>query len=206
MGEVNQARAYGVRVLPTSARPGEAYWRIVEVRHLTPAENRGKHNIYVDAVDEHGQRVRNRELLIAYTWEGRRADEPAPPRPLDKPDSEPAGNIEINLGQVIRLWLADQQPSDAVEGIHTNHPDELGPAGERWNSIGHHSFYVKFQRTAAVGVDGDNGGDNGSGGNGGSSPNGDLVAMVQALHLEVTALRRWQNTMTAWLERLTGEL
>ncbi len=31
--------------------------------------------------------------------------------------------------------------------MHTNHPDEPGPGGELWNSVGHHSFHVVFQRT-----------------------------------------------------------
>ena len=37
-----------------------------------------------------------------------------------------------------------------VENIHTNHPDQHGPGGEVWNSTGHHSFYVVFQRTKSV--------------------------------------------------------
>jgi len=43
--------------------------------------------------------------------------------------------------------VADTLPSDRVENLHTKHADEPGPNGEIWNSIGHHSFYVIFQRT-----------------------------------------------------------
>lgn len=207
MAEVNQARDYGVRILPTTARPGQEYWRVVTVAHLTPNQNRGRHNVFVDVLDAQGNKMRNAALRIAYTWEGRRADEPAPPQPLDKPDGEPAGNLVIGKGQVIRLWLADERrPSDAVEGIHTNHADELGPNGEIWNSIGHHSFYVQFQLTKAIGVDGGEGTGNGGGNGGSAPPNGDLIAMVQALQLEVAELRRWQRQWDLFFRNMVGEL
>lgn len=205
MGEVNGARAYGVRVLPTSVRPGQVYWRVVEVRHLTPNENRGKHNIYVDAVGPDGQRWVQPSLRIGWTWEGRRADEPAPPKPLDKPAGEPMGNIDLGKGQVTRIWLIDDVPSDAVEGMHTNHPDERGPNGEIWNSTGHHSFYVKLQLATAGGIVVDEGTGPSTGGEI-PPPSSDLVAMVQALQLEVAELRRWQAKVKACWQAMIGEL
>ncbi len=39
------------------------------------------------------------------------------------------------------------EPSDRVENLHTQHPGEPGQHNESWNSVGHHSFYVVFQRT-----------------------------------------------------------
>jgi hypothetical protein len=72
--------------------------------------------------------------------------------PLDKPDSEPAGNIAMFKGQIVSVWMNGlagdaTDKSDRLENIHTNHPDEPLPDGELWNTIGHHSFYVIFQRT-----------------------------------------------------------
>lgn len=148
MTDINQARAYGVRILPASVAPGRAYWRCVSVRHLTPNENRGKHNIYVDAIDSAGDRVRDPNVRIGWTWEGRRPNEIARPAPLDKSPAEPMGNIPLDWGQVMRVWIDSPQPSDAVEGMHSNHPDERGPNGEIWNSKGHHSFALVFQLTA----------------------------------------------------------
>lgn len=205
MGEVNQARAYGVRVLPTSVRPGDAYWRVVEVRHLTPPENRGKHHIYVDLIDTAGQRVAADGLLIGWRWEGQRAEERAEPARLDKPLGEPMGNVPMNWGANVRIWISDpRRPSDAVEGLHTDWPDE--PWGnEKWNTTGHHSFYVRFQlaQAGAVTPGGGTGGEGtGNGGTGGGSTGGnegapELVAMVQALRVEVAELRqfqqRWEN-------------
>jgi hypothetical protein len=89
-GPVNEAEAYGVRVATAEVEPGAEYWRLVKVRHLTPLENQGKHNAFVDAVDENGLRVRDPNLRIGWTWEGRSPEEQAEPKRLDKPDDEAA--------------------------------------------------------------------------------------------------------------------
>jgi hypothetical protein len=158
---VNQAEAYGVRVVTAQEEgkvaPGGKYWRLVRVRHLSPEENQGKHNAFVDAVDENGVRVRDPALRIGWTWEGRTPGETAEPKALDKPDSEPAGNVDIYGGMRLGVWITgDGLPSDRAESLHTNHPDEPGPNGELWNSIGHHSFALLFQRSVA-GEDGGGG-------------------------------------------------
>ena len=143
----NQAAHMGVRIQEATAAPGADYWKAVNVRHLPPEENRGKHHIYVDAIDEGGQRVRNPELRIAYTWEGRRDDEAAPPKPLDKPDNEPAGNLDVYKGQIITAWLqGDGLPSDRVIGLHTDHEDQPAADGGNGNTRFHHSFHLTFQR------------------------------------------------------------
>lgn len=149
---INDAAAYGVRIVSAEVAEGESYWRVIGVHHLTPEENRGKHNVFLEALDENGQRVRNPIAWAGWTWEGRRPEEAANPVPLDKPDNEPANNIVMHFGQIVSVWINGLTPdaaaiSDQVENCHTSHPDELGPSGEVWNSIGHHSFYVVFQRT-----------------------------------------------------------
>lgn len=147
----NQAADYGASIQTVDVAPGVTYWKVVSVRHLSPDENRGRHNIYVDAVDEAGQRVRDANLRIHYTWEGRREDEPADPKPLDKPDNEPAGNLDVYKGQIITVWLADDGlSSDRVAGLHTDHDDEPASDGGNGNTRFHHSFYVRFQRAQAA--------------------------------------------------------
>lgn len=207
MSDVNQARDYGVSILPAAGvTPGVEYWRVVEVRHLTPTQNQGKHNVYVDAVDVAGKRVRDPNLRIYWDWAGRRADEARPGLvPLDKPDNEPAGNVAIEKGQHVLLWIVGGNlPSEAVDNLHTDHGDELGPNGERWNSAGHHSFYVKFQRTVAQ-----------AGtvpGTGNPQPDGpatvptDIAAEVASLRAGVDALKRWQQTVIAAFARMEGDL
>lgn len=126
---------YGVRV----HRPPKADWVVVEARHLSPEENKGKHHIYVDALDEHGKRVEGARLC--WGWDGGGEQ---PPIKMDKPIGEPMCNIPVYKGQMIAVWMGEH--SDVVTGLHTMHPDELGPNGEKWNSVGHHSFYICFQK------------------------------------------------------------
>lgn len=143
----NDASDYGVRIAEADVNPGETYWRVIGVHHLTPEENQGKHNAFVEVLDENGERVHDPSLRIGWTWEGRRDDERADPVPLDKPESEPAGNVPIQSGMNLEVWIQGDGQSDHVVNMNTRHPDELGPNGEHWNSFGHHSYYVVFQRT-----------------------------------------------------------
>lgn len=206
----NQAGAYGVKVVPADVFEGEHYWKAIGVRHLTPEENKRNHHVYVDVVDETGQRVIDPQLRIRWDWEGRRPDEVADPKPLDKPAGEPAGNVPMNMGQVVSLLIGgDGLESDVVSGMHTNWPDE-----GTGNTRGHHSFYVRFQRVvAATTTDGGRPTTDGSDTTNGSGDNGELSAQVAALQGELAALQgelaavqRWQNTVAAWMKELTGEL
>ena len=155
---VNQAEGYNVHLTPAAVTAGQCYWHVTSARHLSPEENRGRHNVFVDALDENGQRCRMPTLRIGWSWAGRRPDEQAPLKPLDKPDNEPAGNVDLYAGQHLEAWIeGDGLPSDHVVNLHTDHPDEPGPGGQLWNSRGHHSFHVIFQRTRKTAVDGEDG-------------------------------------------------
>ena len=196
----NQATGFGAVVTPATVGAGEKWWRVVQVRHLPQEENGRRHHVYVDAVDEAGQRVQDARLRIAWDWEGRRQDEQAPPVPLDKPVGEAAGNVPIEKGQIIRVAITgDGLASDVVSGLHTNWPDE-----QPGNTVGHHSFHVIFQRAVAQATTP-------------TQPtepetptmppdNKDLSAQVAALQRQVAALECWQNTVTIWLKQLEGEL
>ena len=145
---LGDAATYGVALERPDVADGESYWRITGVHHLTPDENRGRHVVFADAVDEAGNRVSDPNLRLRWGWEAQRENEQAPLRSFDKPQNEPATNVDVYSGQ--HIWVdvvGDNQISDRVVNMHTNHPDEHGPNGENWNSIGHHSFYVVFQRT-----------------------------------------------------------
>jgi hypothetical protein len=146
---------YNVRLVEAEVAEGETYWKVIGIHHLLPEENRGNHHVYLEALDENGQRIRPM-AWADFTWEGRRPDEQAGPVQMDKPDSEPAGNIALHDGQKVTVWMRGLQrdagdKSDRVENLDIVHPDEPGPSGELWNSIGHHSFYVVFQQTVKAG-------------------------------------------------------
>jgi len=190
MGEINLARGYGVRVLPT-ANTGMPYWKVVVVRHLSPAENMGKRNVYVDVVDEGGKRLEDKTLRIGWRWEGQRPDEASPPAPLDKPSSEPAGNIPLNPNQKMTVWVIGRYlASEAVEGLHSMHPDEYTSDNVRGNYTAHHSFYIRFALTKPTTEE--------------APPTGPLAKLD--LQTQIDALDRRLAKAEAWLERLIGEL
>jgi len=129
----NDAEPYGVTV----EKVDTPHYRAIGVHHLTPDENRGLHNVFVEVIDARGERVRG--IPVAYTWRGRRDDQEAPPVAVDKSDDEPGANIPMGLNQFLTVWVTGPGPSDRVAGLATVFPDE--GAG---NYMGHHSFLVVF--------------------------------------------------------------
>ncbi|MEM7344823.1 MAG: carboxypeptidase-like regulatory domain-containing protein [Chloroflexota bacterium] len=150
---INDARQkYGVRIKEASVAEGETYWKVIGVHHLEPRENFGNHHVYMEALDEEGNRVKNPPAWVEWTWQGRRPDERADPVILDKPVAEAGGNLSMHFGQIVSIKVKGtnrdgQDKSDWAENMHTAHPDERLGDGSLLNSIGHHSFYVVFQRT-----------------------------------------------------------
>lgn len=146
------AATYGVKIVEADVAEGEVYWRVIGVHHLLPRENFGNHHVYIEALDEEGRRIQPPVAWAGWTWRGRRPDERVDPVPLDKPTTEAAGNITMHFGQVVSVWINGRardasEKSDRVEELHTTHPDEPLPDGAILNGLGHHSFYVVFQRT-----------------------------------------------------------
>lgn len=135
----NEAERYGVRV-EMSAMAN--CWRCIGVRHLTGDENRSRHHVFVECLDEAGQRLRG--PVLRWKWAD---DGPVRNVRFDKPADEPAADIPIDYHATVRCWIADDLPSDVVTGLHARHADEDGSAGSpTGNTLGHHSYYVVFQR------------------------------------------------------------
>lgn len=133
---INDAGAYGVRVVVADVAPGVAYWRAVRVHHLTPAENGGRHHLFLDALDEAGDRIFGAQARV--TWPG-----DAQTITVEKPVGEPGANFPLWKWQIVAVEMLGL-PSDRVENLHTGHPDE--PPGLD-NTLFHHSFAVDFQRS-----------------------------------------------------------
>lgn len=127
----NDAAQYAASINPAQTPTA---WRCIGIYHLKPEENNGRRNVFVDVLDESGNRTR--QPRIAWTWW---LDAPTQYRKLDKPDSEPAADIPIDSGATITLRVADGF-SDSVGNLHTRWADE--GSGNSW---GHHSYYVVFQ-------------------------------------------------------------
>lgn len=138
---MNDAEAYGVAVQLQTLPTGTRYWKAVRIHHLLPAENHGNHHIYVDLLDEAGNRITGGQVRV--TWPG--GEEIVT---IDKPAGEPGSNFPMwkhQVCEVIALGLSGANlPSDRVTGLHTTHPDE--PPG---NTLFHHSFAIDFQQAQA---------------------------------------------------------
>ena len=144
--ERNEARHYGVVIVPALVLPPSThYWKAVLVRKLGVGENGGRHAVFVDVFDENGKPCRGRsDILVAWGWEGQRADERAAPKHLDKPEGEPMAVID--LYPRAKTWvqlISDSVPCERVQGITSALADE-GPDV----TYGHHSFYVRYQKVA----------------------------------------------------------
>jgi len=134
----NDAEAYGVKVEKAQG----ALYRAIGVHHLKPVENNGLHNVFLMVVDDQGKAIRG--IPVGWDWIGRHPDQHAVPVALDKPDTEPMGNIPMGQGQTVTVWVAGAGPSDRVSGLSTTHPDEA--AG---NTLYHHSFLVVWRAGGA---------------------------------------------------------
>lgn len=146
----NNAEAAGVSI--KKATPdnqgslASELWRLVGIRQLTAAESGSNQYLYVDLVDQNGQPIRGAAPLIAWTWEGRRANEPAPPARPDKPVTEAAANIGLGAGQKISVWIQDGNiPSDSAANLQAAPP--RAPSG---SDTGPRSFYVLFQKQSVA--------------------------------------------------------
>jgi hypothetical protein len=107
----------------------------VRVHHLTPDENQGRHHIFLDALDEAGNRSFGARARVA--WSGGEQT-----ITVEKPIGEPGVNFPMWKWQICAVEMLDL-PSDRVENLHTGHPDE--PPGLN-NTLFHHSFEVVYQR------------------------------------------------------------
>lgn len=137
--DTGDTQKYEITIKPVTVLVGGMYWRIIGVYHLTGSENGGKHNLFLDCLNEWGDVIRPARIL--WGWEGQRQNEIANPVVLDKPMNEPGGNIGIYWGQ--KIWaMPDEYPAETIIGVHTMYADE-----EQGNTLGHHSFYVAWQLT-----------------------------------------------------------
>jgi hypothetical protein len=136
--DINDAVAYGVRIEPVTVSAGQPCWKVIKVHHVTPEENNRLHHIFIDALDEKGERLYGTKLRV--TWQSGEGE-----AVIDKPLSEPGTNIPMWKKQVCAVEVMDL-PSDRVVNLHTAHPDE----GEG-NTLYHHSFEIIFKKTVQGG-------------------------------------------------------
>lgn len=134
---------YGLILQPVNDTPvGMDYYKIVHIKHYEVGENGGypgRHNLFMDVLDQNGQRVYGAVIAI------KNNDLPIVQAVVDKPANEPGTNVPIEKNDTLYAWMDGTWTalqSDVIGNIHTRHPDEGDDV--RW---GHHSFLVKWQLT-----------------------------------------------------------
>ena len=133
---INDAEAYGVEIIPADVEPGQVYWKAIRVHHLTPEENNGRHHIFLDAIDEAGERLYG--ALFAILWDGG-----SDTVTIEQQPPEAGANFPMWKWQVCSVEGMGA-PSDRVINLRTDHPDE--PPG---NTLFHHSFAITYLHTIA---------------------------------------------------------
>lgn len=115
-------------------------WRAVSVRHLTGAENAGKHNVFVTCLID-GRIVRDGSVQVRWGWEGQRPDEPSPSKLCDKQGETYSTDIPIN--DEMKIWceaVGRGAKTDRVSNLSADLPPD-GP-GNDWK---HNSWAVIFE-------------------------------------------------------------
>jgi len=135
---INDANAYGVKIIPAAVDKGDEYWKIVRIHHLTPEENQKRHHLFIDAIDEQGEGLSGSAFLIR--WEGGSETVTTQAQP-----SGPGANFPMWKWQVCSVEAANAH-SDIAVNLRTDHPDE-----GTLNTLFHHSFAITFMRTIAQG-------------------------------------------------------
>lgn len=135
-------------ISPVALVPGTEYIAVIGLFHLSGAENRGNHHLYIDLIDEDGHRIYDPALLLRWGWEGMTPEQirtTAPVR-IDKPFQEPGANIGLYWGQVVFGFALDDWQVDRISKIHIRYGND-----KEGNHQGHHSHYAVLQRRVYAG-------------------------------------------------------
>jgi cAMP-dependent protein kinase regulator len=126
--------ALGVTIEDAPVEPGQQYWRLVEVRWEDEQQAGGKHHIYVDVIDENGNRVVGQPVTVFWGDGSYTA-------PLeDKPAPDYGFNFQMYAAGYAYGVRVEGLPSDVLRGAG------LGDLDKRFFGI-HVSYYLIFQRT-----------------------------------------------------------
>lgn len=124
----------GVTLREANVGSGQQYWRLIDAHWADEIESGGKHHIYVETIDESGNRVVGQPVLV--TWsEGAltgTTENKAPP--------DYAYNFQMYAAGYAYNINVEGLPSDQISGAG------LGSIGQRTYGI-HTSYYLTFQRT-----------------------------------------------------------
>ncbi len=107
----------GVRVAEAQVASGQPYWRLIEAKWENEQEAGGKHHIYVEVLDENGQRIVGQPLTVFWSDGGdtlATEDKPAPEYAFNYPMYKAGNSYNVRI---------EGLPSDVVEGMGLGTPD-----------------------------------------------------------------------------------
>jgi hypothetical protein len=123
-----------VRLEEALVSPRQWYWRLIRTKWL---EESGNHHIYVEVLDEHGDRSFGQTIVIEYGGSPHYETYPLP----DKLGEEYAYNfVMADLLGSYNVYIGGGEPSDKIYGVG------LGTRQDPYGT--HHTcFFLTFQRT-----------------------------------------------------------
>jgi CRP-like cAMP-binding protein len=125
--------ALGVTIDDAPAQPGEQYWRLIEVRFADEQESGGKHHIYVDLLDENGNRIVGQNVSVLWgdgSYTGPTEEKPAP---------DFGFNYQMYAAGYAYNVRVEGLPSDLLKGAG------MGDVENRFYGI-HTSYYLTYQK------------------------------------------------------------
>lgn len=130
---------FGADIQPATVPAGATCWRLIEARVADPnTEFGGDHHVFIEAVDENGQQVRQIQAKIEV---GSEIHQPT----LDKGLNEPGTNWPLWRGT--QVFVSMGEASDRIGPLHT----ERGPY--KRGDLYHHAWLIKFQRVVSDGAE-----------------------------------------------------
>jgi CRP-like cAMP-binding protein len=127
---------------PTATPVPDVDYRVKSVRKLTPCENRGGHNIYINVIDKDGTGIPGVVLFVS--WGGPTGTELTTGT---KPERGP-GAVDFPMFKGTHTVQVKGGRSEIAQGITPDIPiDEACDKGGGGNTLYHYSYEVVFQRT-----------------------------------------------------------
>jgi hypothetical protein len=124
----------GVTLEEAPVSPGQQYWRLIEAHFADEAESAGKHHIYVEVLDENGNRIVGQPVTV---WWG---DGNVTSATENKTPPDFAWNFQMYAsGYAYNTKVEGGMPSDVVKGAG------MGSIEARFTGV-HTSYYFTFQR------------------------------------------------------------
>lgn len=129
----NRLGALGIVIEDAPVAPGQQYWRLIEARFEDEQQAGGKHHIYVDVLDENGNRVVGQPVTVFWgdgNYSAALEDKPAP---------DYGFNYQMYAAGYAYNVRVEGLPSDVLKGAG------LGDVQRRFAGI-HVAYYLVFQR------------------------------------------------------------